>query len=428
MRQKRSSGRLALFLLCIPLTATGWLGAASPARAETDVTTELTLGALFDNNAALGRRGQFGAEAVVDVTSVVGAQSNLVTDLGTKRARFVLFGKLRAEEGRWRQYLRNTEVTLKPGFEIDLTKMMTLRPEVGFKLRREVEEVWGYLEVTPALVYTLHTRMGLVLEASYEFAATQYDSDALTNTYANVDRLSHLARVRAKIWQSQFLRYQIKAEVEHQRYDDNLDYKLTRILFAPIEEYNDPDVDERIEPSEREDLVLRGEVELLGVPTKSLALAAGYRFEYDRSNLDAFRSWSHGPRLAVILSLDRHEAFFEGRVTFYDFYDFRFDVRYRDTRRDIKTELFAAYQFKVTKAFILGLKATFLRNDSNDAATFDDGTPRFDPDLSRSYSLYQGTRIEAYLRYTWDTSAGKAAPPDKKKDKDKVPGMILADR
>lgn len=413
-------------LLPSALTVLGALCLAtlSPARAraETNVSTDLTLGALFDNNAALGRRGQFGADPVVDITSVVGASGNLTTDLG-KRIRFLLYGKLRAEEGRWRQYLRNTEVTLTPGFEFDLTKMMTLRPDVAFKLHREPEQIWGYLEVKPGLTYTLHTHIGLILEAAYQFKASLYDSHELTETYANVDVLSHLGRLTAKIWQTQFLRWQIKAEVEHQTYDHNLAWKLSRIMFAPIEQYADPDVE--LHPRDRKDLTLRGELELFGLPWRHLAIAGGYRVEFDNSNLDAFQSISHGPRLALLFSMGRHEAFLEGRVTFYDFYRFRFDIRYADTRKDIKFEAFAAYQVKVTKGLILGLKATFLRNDSNDASTYPDGTPRFDPDRSRSYSLYQGTRIEAYLRYTWDTNQGKHVVP---KPKDEIPGTIMAAR
>lgn len=414
-RSKHPTGlvRIGLFLLLV---------APPAARAETNASLELSLGALFDNNAALGRRGQFGAEAVVDLASVVGAVGSLSTDLGS-RARFQLFGKLRSEEGRWRDYLRNTEVTLKPGVEIDLTALSTLRPEVSFKLRREVEEIWGYLEVAPSLTYTLHTKLGLLFEVSYQHKATLYDSEALTNTYANVDRLSHLGRIQARIWQSQFLRFGLKAEVEHQTWDDNLAEKLARIMFVPIEAYTNPDA--VAVPEERKDVILRGELELLGIAWKGLGLALGYRTEYDHSTLDAFKSIAHGPRLAAVFSHGRHEAFLEARLSLYDFYRFRYDVRYAGTRKDLKTEVFAAYLVTLSKGWKAGAKATFLRNDSNDAATFPDGSFRFDPSLSRSYSLYQGTRIEAFVSYTWETSSGKAPPP---KDKDEVPGEILAGR
>ncbi|MDY0000750.1 MAG: hypothetical protein RBU30_05605 [Polyangia bacterium] len=424
MRQSMQPGGPGLSgtLVKLVLSSLVFFGLVSSARAETNASLELALGALFDNNAALGRRGQFGAEAVVDIASVVGVVGSLSTDLGS-RARFQLFGKLRSEEGRWRDYLRNTEVTLKPGVEIDLTSLSTLRPEVSFKLRREVEEIWGYLEVAPSLNYTLHTKLGLLFEVSYEHKATLYDSDALTNTYANVDRLSHLGRLRARIWQSQFLRFGAKAEVEHQTWDGNLGEKLARIMFLPIESYTDPDA--KAEPGKRKDVILRGELELLGVAWKGLGIAFGYRAEYDHSTLDAFKSVAHGPRLAAVFSHGRHEAFLEARLSFYDFFRFRYDVRYADTRKDLKTEVFAAYQVSLAKGLKLGAKATFLRNDSNDASTYPDGRFRFDPSLSRSYSLYQGTRIEAFLSYTWETSADKPAPP---KDKDEVPGTILAGR
>jgi len=394
-----------------------------PHVVKTKVRTELSLGILYDDNAALGRRGQFGADQVYDVTSVLGVNSRLQTDI-KKNIRFVLTGKLRSEEGRWRQYLRNTDVGLKPAFEFDFGDNMTLTPSVNFKLHRESEEIWGYLEVAPSLLFVLHTKVGLIFEASYDFTATSYDSDELTNTYANVDRMSHLGKLRFKIWQTQKIRWSLKLEAEHQTFDDNIEKKLADIMFVPVDLFENPSV--VAVPYKRKDIFLRAELEFLLLARKDFAFSLGYRFESDRSNVDPFNNWSHGPRLALVFSRGIHQVYGEARVGFYDFYDFRFDTRFSNTRRDVKLEGFATYQITIKEVLKLGAKVTFMSNFSNDAQNDPDGVPWFDPRHSRSYSRYQGTRIELMVTYIWDTQKGDAPPAPKPEPK--LPGTIMASR
>lgn len=396
---------------------------AKPHVVKTKVRTELSVGVLYDDNAALGRRGQFGADQVYDVTSIVGVNSRLQTDI-QKTIRFVLTGKLRSEEGRWRQYLRNTDVSLKPAFEFDFGKNMTLTPSVNMKLHRESEEIWGYLEVAPSLLFVLHTKVGLIFEASYDFTATSYDSEELTNTYANVDRFSHLGKLRFKIWQSQKIRWGVKLEVEHQTFDDNIEEKLADIMFVPIEQFEDPNL--VAVPYKRKDLFLRAELEFLLLARKDFAFSLGYRFESDTSNVKPFNNWSHGPRLALVFSRGMHQVYGEARVSFYDFYDFRYDTRFAATREDIKLEGFATYQITFKKVLKLGVKVTFMSNFSNDAEKDENGVPYFDPRHSRSYSRYQGTRIEFMLTYIWDTQKGDA--PAAPKPEPRLPGTIMASR
>lgn len=394
-----------------------------PHVVKTKVRTELSLGVLYDDNAALGRRGQFGADQVYDVTSILGIDSRLQTDI-RKTLRFVLTAKLRSEEGRWRQYLRNTDVSVKPALEVDLGDNMTLTPSVSLKLHRESEEIWGYLEAAPSLLFILYTKVGLVFEASYDFMATSYDSDALTNTYANTDRFSHLAKVRFKVWQTQKIRWGVKVEAEHQTFDDNIEEKLAHIMFAPIDDFEDPDLE--VDPYKRKDLFLRADLEFLMVARKDFAFALSYRFEWDKSNLDPFNSWSHGPRLALVFSRGIHQIYGEARVSFYDFFDFRYDTRFADTRRDIKLEGFATYQVTFMDVLKVGAKVTFLSNFSNDSQKDEAGVPYFDPRHSRSYSRYQGTRIELMVTYIWDTQKGAAAPAPKPEPR--LPGTIMAQR
>ncbi len=394
---------------------------AKPHVVKTKARTELSVGVLYDDNAALGRRGQFGADQVYDVTSILGVDSRLQTDI-RKTLRFVLTGKLRAEEARWRQYLRNTDVSLKPAFELDLGANMILTPSVNFKLHRETEEIWGYLEVAPSLLFMLYTKVGLIFEASYDFTATRYDSDELTNTYANVSRLSHLGKLRLKIWQTPKIRWSIKLEAEHQTFDDNIEEKLAHIMFASIDEFENPDL--VVDPYERKDLFLRAELELLFLARKDLAFALGYRFEWDMSNLDPFNNRSHGPRVAVVFSRGIHQVFGDARVSIYDFYDFRYDTRFSNTRKDLKLEGFAAYQVTINEVLKLGAKVTFLSNFSNDASDDENGVPTFDSRHSRSYSRYQGTRIELMVTYLWDTQKGTAPPAPKPE----LPGTIMAQR
>jgi hypothetical protein len=394
-----------------------------PHVVKTKVRTELSVGVLYDDNAALGRRGQFGADQVYDVTSILGVDSRLQTDI-RRTVRFVLTGKLRAEEARWRQYLRNTDISVKPALELDLSANMTLTPSVNFKLHRETEEIWGYLEVAPSLLFMVYTKVGLIFEASYDFTATRYDSDELTNTYANVNRLSHLAKLRLKIWQTQRIRWGVKLEAEHQTFDNNIEEKLAHIMFAPIDDFENPDL--VVDPYDRKDVFLRAELEFLFLARKDFAVALGYRFEWDMSNLDPFNNRSHGPRLALVFSRGIHQVFGEARLSMVDFYDFRYDTRFSNTRKDLKLEGFATYQITINEVIKLGAKVTFLSNFSNDARDDDNGVPFFDPRHSRSYSRYQGTRIELMFTYLWDTQKG-AAPPAPTPEP-KLPGTIMAQR
>lgn len=404
--------RAALGTLLIGLI--GGLSVSPAARAETKARTELTLGVLFDDNAALGRRGLFGAEPVVDVTSVLQGTGQVETGLG-KGVSFTFTGKLRSEEARWRSFLRNTEVSAKPGLEIAFKEHYALRPELSFKVKRELEAQWDFVEVAPSLEFTAHTTFGLIIDAGYSFTATLYDSKELTNTYVNVDRLSHLAKLQAKIWQTQYLRWKLHAEVEHQSFADNIGPRLGKIAFLPLEEYTNPDA--VFTAKRRADLFVRGEGELLFVPAKFLAVAVGYKVDSAWSDIHPFTNVSHGPRLALGFAYGRHEAYAEARFTMYDFRDFQFDVRFADTRKDIRLEGYAAYAITLGKSWKLGLKASFQRNDSND-------WKHFDPRLTRSYSLYQGTRVEGNVSYTWETRSGTPAP----EKPDEIPGTIQARR
>lgn len=390
------------------------IAAPTAARADaakqkiTDLELELMAGVLFDNNAALGRRGLFNAAKIQDVTSVFVVRSSLRTDLHAK-VRFLLTGKLRVEEGRWQQFLRNTELSAKPTLEFDLGKSVTIAPSVNFKLRHEVESLWSYVEVAPGLLFRAYTRFGVIFEASYDFTATSYDHDEDTVTYANVDRLSHKGKLQAKIWQTKKLRYTVKAEVEHQRYDDNIGESLALIAFTPIEQFGNPDVVPEI--GTRRDLYLRAELEVLFIPLKYFAFAVSYQVEWDNSNLDPYRNWNHGPRVAVLFARKKHEAFVEARLTLSDFYDFRFDTRYINTRQDLRAEGFAGYQYSFKGGWKVGAKLTFKSSHSNDADKFDDGSYRFNALHSRSFSRYDGFRAEAFLSYTWDVDNKKPAKP-----------------
>jgi len=120
--------------------------------------------------------------------------------------------------------------------------------------------------------------------------------------------------------------------------------------------------------------------------------------------------------VALAAKYKSHEAYAEAKITFKDFYDFRFDTRYSDTRRDYKLDLYAAYGYVIKSWVRLDLTYSYLRNDSNDALFFSFGH-------SRSYSLYQRSKVELTATFRFDFLHKPPAPK-----RPELPGTLLAGR
>ena len=411
------------------------LGGAVPAQADTGSSApvekapapgtrsadlEATTGLRFDNNAFADRRGQFGADAVTHIVGLLGVsgtfEAQLYTWLSFTLDSSVDLEELRLDTGELAltDDLRKTSVSLDPSLVFEPLSRLEISLTPALQIVRESDQVWSFLQLAPALEVAYVTPCGLHASLGYTFTGKYYDSKAPTETYGNVDMTSHRGELNLKFWPIKQLRTRVTATLDRQSYDKNLGELLGRIVFLPIEEFEDPDAE--FVAKRRHDWNLQTEAELVYVPFDWGLVAAGYRFESVTSSLDPFTYRGHGPRVALAAKYKSHEAYAEAKITFKDFYDFRFDTRYSDTRRDYKLDLYAAYGYVIKSWVRLDLTYSYLRNDSNDALFFSFGH-------SRSYSLYQRSKVELTATFRFDFLHKPPAPK-----RPELPGTLLAGR
>ncbi len=398
------------------------LTASVPVRAgepgSKSVTLEAESGLRYDDNVFVDRRGQFGAAPVAHLVGLLSGRASgtvsvrrwldlsLDVDVATEELRFDL-----SEPGRTDD-LRKTTTSFEPGLEFHGENLYLVSVTVPITVVRENQAEWSFFQVGPRLGGTYYGPRGLILDGAYTFTGKFFDLDDPSETYGNIDLMSHRAELSLKWWFHKLFRLQLTSSYEYQTYDDNIGVLLARILFLPISEYENPDAVP--EPVERRDHRVEAELEGLVVPFEWGALALGYRYEQDWSNLDAFTYVGHGPRLALAFKHGRHEGFAQVKLTLKDFYDFRFDTRYLDTRKDYKIDAYVVYGFRIASWVRMDVRYSFLRNDSNDADHFAFGH-------SRSYSRYQRNKIELTFTFSTDVlQTGHQGPADE------LPGTLMA--
>ena len=376
-------------------------------------------GLRFDNNAFLDRRGQYGADAVSHLVGLLGVSGTFQTQF-TGWLAFTLDTNVETEElridldeGSVTNELRKTTYNLDPVLAFTIHEDLEISLKPSMRIVRESNHAWSFLQASPSLEFSYVTPFELFATLNYTFTGKFFDTDEPTNTYGNVDMKSHRGDLSLRYWPAPRLRARLNAGIEHQEYGKNIGESLGRIVFLPIEEFGNPDA--AFTPTRRTDRKIDGELEIMVVPFEWGLVAAGYRFEDVSSGFDTFTYRGHGPRLALAGLYKGHEAYVEGKLTFNDFHDFRFDTRFNDTRKDYSLDLYAVYGWSIRPWVKVNLIYSFVRNDSNDAAYFTYGN-------SRSYSLYQRSRVELALTFRTDfiQEPEVPAPPD-------IPGTILAE-
>ena len=379
---------------------------------------EALTGLRFDNNAFVDRRGQFGAEAVTHIVGLVNLSSIFNAQL-TKWLEFSLDSSVEMEELRidteeksLTDDLRKTSVGVDPALVFKPLTDLEISIKPSLQIVRESDKTWSFLQSSPSIEAAYITPCGLHASLSYTFTSKFFDSDAPTDTYGNVDMNSHRGELSLKFWPLKMFRLRLGASIDHQTYDKNIGENLGRIVFLPIEQFENPNAE--YTTKKRSDWNIQSEAEVLYVPFSWGLVAGGYRYEEVSSQFDPFTYRGHGPRLAMAALYKGHEVYLEGKLTFKDFYDFRFDTRFDDTRKDYKLDLYAAYGYVVRPWVRLDLIYSFLRNDSNDAQYFEFGH-------SRSYSLYQRSKIELSATFKFDF----LHKPEESKRPD-IPGTIIA--
>ncbi len=398
-------------MMCRTLIAAAVIVIGSPVavageRGAMHLTLESERGLRYDDNPFVDRRGLFGTEPVPHLLLILTGRAagtasvrewldvSLGVEVSIQELRFDLSKPDRTDD------LRKSVASLEMGAKFHRKGVYSAGMTVPLTLVRAKQTEWSLFQVGPRMGGTYYAPGGLVLEAAYSFTGRFFDTDDPSETYGNIDLWAHGLELSAKWWLHRKLRVGLGAWYDYRTYDDNVGPVLARILFLPIERFEDPDA--MPTPVDRLDHRVDVGLEMVALPSHWALVAVGYGYGGTWSNLEAFTHDRHGPRLAVSLVRGRHEGFGQLRLTLKDFHKFRFDTRYMDTRKDYVVEAHLGYGFRLTKWARLDLKYSFVRSDSNDASGYSYGH-------SRSYSRYQRNLLELTFTVAMDAALSAGA-------------------
>jgi hypothetical protein len=335
------------------------------------------VGASVNDNALLGRRGQFVGQKVTDYANVV----RLRHESGYRIAhntRLVGIGEAVILGLRSREELRSADVLVDLSLEQGVGDTARIIPELAAVYHPEASTDWSFWLVRPSLRAELPPLAGLLTDLRYEFSWQDFSGDAPRLTFGNLDNRGHRGEVRLRYWLRDDWRLAVTYRIDVFTFSGNLLWSgapLAAFVGLP-------------EGTERQDITNTVQPEISYVAGGSLVLTLGYRFEDSRSNSAAFTYRAHRAIGAGYWEItDRHILFAEVRYGRYDFHSFQFDSRYRNTRSDFRLDVAANYRFVLNDRFYLQARYGLLSNDSNDSIDFNPGT-------SLSFSTFSQNRFE----------------------------------
>lgn len=366
------------FIACLALL----IGVSSVHAFET-VESEglIRTGFSFDDNATLGRRGQFRAQKRTDYAGDLGFDLVLTRPFGGE-GRLILdsnlnLSRLRTFEGR-----RGYEAATRASFERNLGSRAGIAPELTALYHREKDDEWTFRSFAPGIAASYDFDMGLMSRIRYAFTLEQFPPGGTRNSYGNIGAKASNGEMDLKLWQNRDLRHRLVTSMETASYRANLSRTLSE--YAELET-----------GEERSDVTFAAREELMLVLTDRLVLTPALEVEENRSNSDAFTYRAVRPLLDFYFRAGRsHELFASAAYGRFDFFRERFDPRFENTREDFRLEWTAHYRMEVREGLHVRMTYRHLGNDSNDSTDFD-------PLVSRSFSTYTQNRIESQVIYAF---------------------------
>lgn len=367
---------------------------------EVSLFAAVGAGVSYDDNALLGRRGQFLDSQVAGRTGG-GREADVATRqlvmLGLARRfgrRDEVSLEARAELSRLRTVseLRGYDVSSNVAYSWAPVDHVRIEPSGRVIYHREQAE-WSYRSVRPRMSAGWLLASGLAAESTYQFTRQQFARLAagepqLKQSYANIDARSHAASLGLRRWFGPRVRPDLVAGFEAASYDGNLNGNLADYAgLAP--------------GTERRDLGGGVTAAVLVLPARRLILAPGGRVEVNVSNSNpySFRA-AHALAGALWEPWDGHALYAQVDLSRFDFPHERFDRRYLNTRIDYRRDIKIAYRYQATDGLRAELLYGRMDSTSNDCMDFD---PRRDelglPVFSRSYSCFDQNRVAFLLTY-----------------------------
>lgn len=379
------------------LFASSALAATHDLSKGLDLTAAARMDLRYDDNALLGRRGQFldapgaplGRED--DVAAVQAVELEIARRLW-RSSRLVLGSRFELARLRQTDELAGYDAGANLGFEQRFGPGAEIAPTVGLLYHRE-EPQWSHRTLEPGLRARYTLPSGLLAELRYRFTRQDFAGSAdgtaePKNSYANVDFRGHRAEIDLRQWFLHWLRLNIVGDFQAAEYAGNLNTNLAD--YAGLEA-----------GTERSDVGAGATGAAAVLPWETLLLSVGSRYEVNRSNSDAFTFWAVHGLASALWTLHRGHALYAdldyGR---YEFPDEQFDRRFTNTRLDLRRDVSAVYRFEPIEPLRVEIALRRIDNVSNDCAAFDPRRDAFGlPVYSRSYSCYGRTRVEASVRW-----------------------------
>ncbi|MEK6608778.1 MAG: hypothetical protein AABZ30_14050 [Myxococcota bacterium] len=379
------------------LFASGASAATHDLSGGLDLTAAARVGVLYDDNALLGRRGQFldapgaprGRED--DVAAVQAVELDLGRRL-RRSSRVTLGSRFELAQLRQTDELAGYDVATSLGLEQRFGPGVELAPVFGLLYHRE-EPQWSHRTLEPGLRARYTFPSGLMAELRYRFTRQDFARAAdgtaePKNSYANVDFRGHRAEIDLRQWFLHWLRLNIASDFQAAEYAGNLNTNLAD--YAGLDA-----------GTERKDVGAGATGAVAIVPWAPLLFSVGSRYEVNRSNSDAFTFGAIHGLASALWTLHRGHALYAdldyGR---YAFPDEQFDRRFTNTRLDWRRDVSAVYRFEPIEPLRAEVAIRRIDSVSNDCAAFDPRRDAFGlPVYSRSYSCYGRTRVEASVRW-----------------------------
>lgn len=394
------------------LLATAFLGASlalaqgrALAREEADfpwgfdVRTAGSVGFTYDDNAMLGRQGQFlssggrsGRETGISVPRV-GLELEIGRDLD-EGDRFSLGSRVELGLAHTVEELAGYDFTAAASYRKTIGPDGMIVPELRFAYRAQ-EAAWTNRVFQPRIRARYFFDFGLIAELRYRFTAIQFARQENgrpdpKNSYGNIDRLTHTAELDLRLWLHPMVRAQIILDFQAAEYEGALADRLADYVGLLDED--------------RSDVGIGFTASVLVTPLPELLLTPGVRCEANWSNSVPFNF--NACRLLVnglLRIAEQHSVTVRFEYGRYNFPDEQFDRRYVNTRVDFRRTIAVGYRVEIGDQLVLDVRYRRLDSVSNDCADFDPARDaRGLPINSRSFSCFDDNRLEAVFRFSID--------------------------
>jgi len=264
--------------------------------------------------------------------------------------------------------------------ETELQKEIRLIPRFNLEYYDENTKEWSYFKLKPSVYINYLDADGLLLELNYGWESRQFLDKSLRNTYQNISSNTHSIDSDVKIWLNTYLRTMIKYSMKYESFEGAGSFSLSVYSGIP-------------QGAGRKDITHAVGLEELVLLNKIILL--NFMYEYKYNNSDSGRYAYRANRFGMDIYYEvikGHTMYAMGGLTFFEYFNNNYDVRYLNTKEDYYTDFSLGYVYEFTGEITAELRYNYTSNDSNDALDFNAA-------FSKSYSNYTRSNLALLLKF-----------------------------